>query len=197
MSSVADGFLLRIERPRTTDEQVAPNVESQQGVGGFRDADPFAQPDFAVCLTVGSYPQRTGLAQVDPVQPAINPQGHGQPPWPPTEISQRGGFAVLLHERDAIDGLDGPDQHTRSDAGRFARHVQHERDAVGEINISVPVREEKCPVARGHAAIGVTGGVADRIGLGLDDAAMHDAFSLCPHEYFADEKTREFDGIDG
>src|SRR5208282_2879844 len=93
--------------------------------------------------------------------------------------------------------LDRPDQDARAHARRLARDVQHERAAVGEIDICVPALEEKRPIARGHAAIGVTRGVADAIRLGLDNAAARYAFGQHPHEDFADEKTSELSGIDG
>ena len=96
-----------------------------------------------------------------------------------------------------IGWLDRPDQDARAHAGRLARDVQHERDAIGEIDIGVPALEEKRPIARGDAAIGVTRGVADAIGLGLDDAAARHAFGQYPHEHFADEKTSELGGVDG
>ncbi len=48
--------------------------------------------------------------------------------------------------------------------------------AMGEIYICVPALEEKSPIARGNAAIGVTRGVADAVCLGLDDAAARHAF---------------------
>ena len=46
-------------------------------------------------------------------------------------------------------------------------------------------------IARGHAAIGVTRGVADAVCLGLDDGAARHAFGQSPHEHLADEKTSE------
>jgi hypothetical protein len=43
----------------------------------------------------------------------------------------------------------------------------------------------------------VARGVADVIGLGLDDATARHAFGQYTHEQFADETTSELDGIDG
>lgn len=51
-------LLSSIQRPRTADEPVAPNVEPQGTVRCSRHADPFALPDFLGRLTVGSEPQR-------------------------------------------------------------------------------------------------------------------------------------------
>src|SRR5277367_955560 len=190
-------LLSSIERPRTADEPISPNVESQQTVGCACNADPFALPDFVRRLTVRSEPQRAGLTEVDPVQPAINFQGHAQPSGAPRQVSHSFGAAISLHDRDAIGWLDSPDQDPRAHAGRLAGHVQHERSAVGQIDIRVSALEEERPIARGYAAIGVTRGIADAICLGLNDAAGRHAFRQHPHEHFADEKTSELDGIDG
>src|SRR5208282_5017244 len=189
--------LSSIERPRTADETIAPNVESQRTVGCTGNADPFALPDFVRRLTVRSEPQRAGPTEVDPVQPAIDPQGFAQPSRAPRQVSQTLGGAIPLHDRDAKGWLDRPDQDARAHAGRLARDVQHERDAIGEIDICVPALEEKRAIARGDAAVGVTGGVADAVCLGLDDAAARRAFGQNPHQHFADEKTRKLSGIDG
>src|SRR6185437_16824646 len=99
--------------------------------------------------------------------------------------------AILLHDRDAEHWLDRPDQDARSHPRPLARDIEHERDAIGEIDISVSALEEKRAIARGHAAIGVTRGVADDIGLGLHDAAARRAFGPCPHDELAQKKTGE------
>jgi hypothetical protein len=81
-------------------------------------------------------------------------------------------------------------------ARRSARDVEHERGAIGEGDICVPALEIKCPTVRGHAAVGVTRGIANDICFGLDDAAAGSAFRQFSHEHFADEKTSEPSGID-
>jgi len=189
--------LSSIKRPRTADEPIAPNVESQRIVGCARNANSIALPDFAGPLTVRSKQQRAGLTEVDPVQPAINPQGFAQPSGTPRQVSHTLDAAIPLHDRDADGWLDRPDQHARAHPGCLARDVQHERDAIGEINICVPAFEEKRPIAWGDAAVGVTRGVPDAVCLGLDDAAARHAFGQCPHEHFADEKASELSGIGG
>ena len=105
---------------------------------------------------------------------------------------------MRLRFRSIIIGwLDRPDQDTRTHAKRLARDVQHKRGAIGEIDIRVAALKEKRPIARGHAAIGVTCEVADGICLGLDDAAARHAFAQYPDEQFANEKTSKLGGIDG
>ena len=56
--------------------------------------------------------------------------------------------------------------------------------------------EKERAIARRHAPIGVPGGVADDIGLGLDNAAAGDAFRQFPHQQLADEKAGERGRID-
>src|SRR5271166_3356480 len=75
-----------VQSLRTADEPIAPNVQSQRTVGCARNADPFAPPDFVRRLTVRSEPQRAGLTEVDPVKPAINPQGLAQPSRAPRQV---------------------------------------------------------------------------------------------------------------
>ena len=60
----------------------------------------------------------------------------------------------------------------------------------------MPALEKERPITRRHPAVGVPRGVADDICLGLDDAAASDAFGHLPHQYLADEITRERDRID-
>ena len=154
-------------------------------------------PDFVGRSAVRSEPQRTGLTKVDPVQSAIDLQGCAQPSRAPRQVAQPLDAAISLHDRDAIGGLDRPDQDARAHAWRLAGDVEHERDAIGEIDIGMPALEKKHPITRGDATIGMTRGVADDIGFGLDDAPGRHALGQHPHHDFADEKTSKLTGIDG
>ena len=66
--------------------------------------------------TVKSQPQRAGLTEVDPVQPAINLQGRAYPSGTPRQISHSIDAAISLHDRDANGWLDRPDQNARTHA---------------------------------------------------------------------------------
>src|SRR6185503_16651567 len=50
-------------------------------------------------------------------------------------------------------------------------------------------------VARGHPAIGMPGGIADDIRLGLNNEAAHDAFRQLAHHYLPDEIAGKCGGI--
>jgi len=76
----------------------------------------------------------------------------------------------------AVGWLDRHDKDARAHAGRLTLYVQHARAAIRETNICVPAIEKERPIAGGHAAIRVTRGVADAIGLDLDNAASRHAF---------------------
>ena len=151
---------------------------------------------YGPCRGITSEPKRALVTEIDPVKPAIDVQGCAEPTWAPCQISQPLGAAVLLHDADAVRWLDCSDQDACANARPLARDVQHERAAIGKVDICVPALEEERLIARGDATIGVTRGVADGICLGLDDAAARHTFGQLPHEHLADEKTSELRGID-
>ncbi len=186
-----------VECLRTADESIAGNIKTQLAVGAACDADADAVRDFAGGAAVRSEPERAGLTQVDAVQSAVDLQCGAEAARAACQVSQPHGAAILLHERDAVGGFDRPDQNAGADIRCFARDVEHERDAISEIDVGVPAFEEQRAVARGDAPVGMAGGVADRISLRLDDAACRDTFGQLPHDHFAEEKTRELGGIDG
>lgn len=64
------------------------------------------------------------------------------------------------------------------------------------MNIGVPPLEKQRTVAPGHPAVGVSGGVADDIRLGLDDTTAGDAFRQLPHHDLADQIAGESSRID-
>ena len=169
------------------------------GLLGDADPDAFADHawvDWGGLLVVGSEPERAFPAKVEAIQRAVDPQGGGEPPGSARQIAEALDAAPLPHDRNAVQRLQRPDQDTGADARRLARHVQHEGGAVGQVDIGVAALEKQRAVARGHPAIGVPGGVAHDIGLGLDDAPAGDAFRQRPHHQPADEKAGERGGID-
>ena len=129
-----------------------------------------------------SEPQRAFSAKIQPIETAINPQRRGEPSWSSRQVAQPLNLAISLHDRYAVARLERPDEDPSPNPCYLARDVQHVGAAVGKIDIGVPALEKKRPVTRRHPAIGVPGGVADDIRLGLDDAAAGDAFGYLPHQ---------------
>ena len=82
------GGRLCIERPRTADERTVPKIKSQDAVRILRNADPDALPDLAGRVLTASEPQRAFAAQVEPVEPTIDPQRRGQPARPSRQVAQ-------------------------------------------------------------------------------------------------------------
>jgi hypothetical protein len=118
--------LSSVERPRTADEAIPANVESQEAVCRACDADPSALPDFAGYLSVVSEAQRTVPTKVDSIQPAIDSQGCAQPSRASRQVSHLFGAAILPHRPNAAGRLDRPDQDACAYAWHFARDVEHE-----------------------------------------------------------------------
>jgi hypothetical protein len=56
-------------------------------------------------VAVAGKPQGPFAAKIHPVQPAIDPQGFGQPARPARQIAQLFDSAIVLHDRDAFQRL--------------------------------------------------------------------------------------------
>ena len=69
--------------------------------------------------------------------------------------------------------------------------------SVAEIDVGVAALEKERFVAGREAAEGVRGGIANEVGFGFDDSSAEAALRNFVDERFADEKFREFDGVDG
>src|SRR5271166_2904049 len=135
-------------------------------------------------------------AKIEPIEPTINPQRRGEPSWSSRQVAQALDAAILPHDRDAFERLERPDQDAGSDPGHLARDIQHVSAAVGEINIGVPPLEKQRTITPSHPPVGMPGGVADDIRLGLNDTTAGDAFGHLPHQYLANETAGERDRID-
>ena len=59
----------------------------------------------------------------------------------------------------------------------------------------MPTLEKQRPITPSHPPVGVPGGVADDIRLGLDNTTAGDAFRQLPHHYLANEIAGERDRI--
>ena len=75
-----------------------------------RDADPDALPDFAGFVITASEPKRAFPAEIEPIEPTINPQCCGEPSWSSRQVAQPLNLTVLLHDRDAVARLERSDE---------------------------------------------------------------------------------------
>src|SRR5262245_11663334 len=127
-------------------------------------------------------------AQVEPVEAGIDAEGGGEAAGAAGEVTDARGAAAAGHQGRTLQGLDGAQQDAGADAGMFARHVEAEPAAIDEIDIGVAAVEKERTVAAGLAAEGMAAGIADDIGLGLDDAATGAAVPAVMDQDAADEE---------
>jgi hypothetical protein len=126
---------------------------------------------------------------------AVDSQGRGQTTRATSEIEEASGLAMLLHEFDAFEGLEGADENSRGGCGRLADNVQHKMSAVIKKNINVTRSEIHRTDAWRGAAEMVSGGIGWGIGFDFDDASAETTSREIVDDDFADEEAREFDGI--
>ena len=130
---------------------------------------------------MASQPQRPFLAKVKSIELTINPQGGGEPSWAARQVAQALDAAVQLHDANTRQRLKRPDEDTGADPRQLRRDIQHV-DCRSEVDISAPSLEEQRTIASGRSAKGVTCGVPDDIGFGLDNTPADDAFGQCAHQ---------------
>src|SRR5207248_9399285 len=82
-------------------------------------------------------------------------------------------------------------------ASRFAADIESVPAAVDEIDVGVAPVEKERPVARRDAAKGMAGGIADHIGLGLDDTTARRSFGVLANQGLADQESCEGGGVYG
>ena len=109
----------------TADEWARASIKSQEAVRISRNADPNALPDFTGFAVTLSQPQKTFSAQIESVEPTINPQRRSEPPGSARQIAQTLDATIEPHDRDAFERLKRPDEDAGSDPGHLARYIQH------------------------------------------------------------------------
>ena len=114
-------------------------------------------------MITASEPKRAFPAEIEPIEPTINPQCCGEPSWSSRQVAQPLNLTVLLHDRDAVARLERSDEDASPNPRYLARDVQHVCAAVDEVHIGLPALEKERLIPRRDPAIGVSGGVADDI----------------------------------
>ena len=80
--------LLHPERSWTADERTVPKVKSQEAVRITGNADSDAFPDFARFTVTVAEPEGTRSAEIEPIEPTIDPQRCGEPSWSARQVAQ-------------------------------------------------------------------------------------------------------------
>jgi len=186
----------RVEALGAADEGTAEFVETEDTIGVFCDADADAFADWAGLADCRAQPERAFAAdQVQSIELAVYAKCGSYPPGPSRQIEYLVCVAGALHEVYAFERLDGANQYPRANSLLATRNIQHEMISVTKINVGVAALEEKRFVARGEAAEGMGGSVANEIGFRFDDSSTEAALWDFVHERFADEEFCEFDRI--
>jgi hypothetical protein len=177
------------------DEGVATFVEAQELIGGVSDtyADGFSnRPNGMVAF---SEPERALGAEVKTVVTAVDLERGGKAARSAGQIKKSRGLAVALHELDAIDWFESPNEDGRGDSSAFAHDIEHEVRAVVEKNVGMARRTIHRTNAWSRAAEMMSGGIAGRIGFCFDDAAAEAASGEIVDDNFSDQEARQLDGI--
>jgi hypothetical protein len=192
------------ERGGSADEGAAALIKAKEPVGGTRDANTgaLAEQERKLALWGGSgrarydaEPEWAWRAEVGTVERTIDLQGGGKASRTAGEIEQARSLAMMLHLRNALEGLEGSDEDATADSSDFRTDVQHEMVAVAEIDIGVAAAQKHRPIAGGRTAKMVGGGIALWIGFGFHDApAESDAFEF-PDNHSTDQKAGQRDRV--
>src|SRR5690348_1463340 len=104
--------------------------------------------------------------------------------------------AARLHDRHALDRLEGTQQHAGADPGTLARNVDAKVHPIYQVNVRVTAAQEQRAVTIRLASVGMATRVAGNVGLGFDDAAAGAPLGGIAYERLSDEKIRERGGVD-
>ncbi len=188
----------------STNEGAAALVKAKEAVRGAGDANAGARAEHKGatgrgCGTArageGAEPERAWGAKVCAVEVAIDAERGGETSRAACEIEQAGGFALLLHLLDALQGLERSDQNTTPDAGDFGTDIEHEVIAVAEIDVGVTAAQKHGAIARSRSAKVVRGRVTPRVGFGFHDATAEPNAGEFADDNFADQKAGKRHGV--
>lgn len=177
------------------DERIAALKKAKELVGSARDADAHAFACGADGMVDFTEPEFLVRAKVDAIVAAVDLQRLRQTSRAAREIAEFRGFAMALHDFDAVERLERANENGGGGFGRFTHDVEHEVVAVIEKNVDMAGREIHRADARRWPAKMVSSRIARRIRLGLNDAATDTADREIVHDHFANQEARELNGV--
>jgi len=170
-------------------------VEAQESIRSASNTDADGFSDGPGRMAGFAQPERGGSAEIQPVVEAVDLKGGSKASRAAREIEKPGVLAVALHELDALEWFESPDEDGRGDSGALAHDIEHEVRAVIEKNVGMTVGEIHRTNARSWAAKVMSGGIAGRIGFRFHDAPAETARGEIVDDNFSDEEVRQLDGI--
>jgi hypothetical protein len=207
---------LQIETARTADKWITALVKTEKPFSRNPDPDAYAYTNLSRRLHCGTKPQRTFSAQVHPVQNSGNTHRRSEPSWPARKLSQRSsrffacnfsrsfgaasarrfGAAMKFHPFDSFERLHSTQKNSFADPFALSGNIQHEVVSVNKINVRVSAFQKKRAIPRRLSAKRVASRVAYNVGFRFNDSSAKPHMRQVMHQRFADQKTRQFDGID-
>ena len=132
-------------------------------------------------------PQLAAGGEVPGVVTAVDRQRLAEPRRAAGQVEHVLHAAPRVHQRQAIERLDGADQDGAAQADVF-RHAVEAPPGVDHIDVGVPRRAEHRRVAPRHSAIRVASRIAAaQVGFGFDDPPAAEALRRLPHQPLADQ----------
>jgi len=177
-------------------ERIAALVEAKSTLSGARDADPNGFADSAGRKIRGGEPQRSAAAQIQAVVATVDSKSSGEAAGSARQVERTSGFAMALHEREALEGLDRADENRSRGSLRLADDVEHVMRAVIEEYVCMAGGEIHRANSRSGTAKVVSRGIAGRVGLDFHDAPADAAGRKIVHHDFANEKACELNRSD-
>jgi len=113
------------------------------------------------------------------------------------EIEKPGGLAVALHELEALQRFEGPNEDRRGGSHGLAHDIEHEVCAIVEKNVGVAMGEIHRTNARSRAAEVMSGGITGRIGFRFHDAAAEASRGEIVDDDSSDKEASETDSVGG
>jgi hypothetical protein len=104
---------------------------------------------------------------------------------------------VELHPLNTFERFESADQDAAAYVWDFGADVQHEVIAIGEVDVRVSSAQKHRAIAGSWSAKVMCGGIARRVGFGLNDAAAKSAGGMFADNDFADQITGQVYSVGG
>jgi hypothetical protein len=176
-------------------ERISAFIEAEGLIGGASNADSNGFTDRPGGALRRAEPECTASAKVEAVVSTVDLKGGGKTAGASRKIENPCGFAVLLHECDAIERFKGADENGCGGADGLTDDVQHEVRAVVEENVGVTGGQIHRAYARRRPTEMMARRIPGRIRFRFHDAAAHAPGGQIMDDHFADEEAREGNSV--
>jgi hypothetical protein len=133
-------------------EGVTTFVEAKGLVGSMSDPDAnrcgdlrFGRASLLACFGRNQHaqPKRPARKKIKSIEATIDTHRRGESPRAACEIEKLHALSVTLHQLDSVKRFQRTNEHATANAGLLTGNIQHKVHAVIEIDVHVPVPQEK------------------------------------------------------